>query len=637
MGIIVNQSKTKQNKTIQKTNKEKMNPSFQPGPYQNLSVPPPMMAPGQQQHTLYVGSLDQAVTENVLFEYFSKFGRITNFKIMRDKVKGESRGFAFVDYHTARDADTARNQLNNERIMNKYIRVMWKGDHKKSDTKANVFVRNLDPKLNQQTIESYFMRFGSILSCHLSVNSKGESNCYAHIQFHEVEDAEKCLKNPEQPIGEKTAIVEKFKTKEERENLRIINQRNLYIKNLPADITEDKLIAFFGTLDAEVDKMALRRSESHNAFFCLCAFKTHETAERVLSAIRDGANLAGYDQKLYIDWNKTKAQLAEERSKIAEVERESMLYFRNLKDTLNQNDLEETLRNHAQVSWSFLKPFDATEGPHSQVSYKTQFALVKMKDKEAAEEILRNKNSADIKALFIEKKPVFIDIAMPKSHREKMKAIQNRRYPFAFPFPMMNQRGGAPFPLQYPGFGPMQFPGFPPQFQMSRMPHNGMAPFPRPGRGPQGQRPPRQHQTAPRGGYRGGNGQHPGHGHQQHQVQHAQQAPAPQAPQMKQTAPPPPPPQQQQTQTKKKLDLDTVKANWQNFKALQPDQKRNVLGEFLYPKVEDKVGRQLAPKITGMLVDFEVMTEEEIMQAIEEEQVLEQRIQEAKEALEEVD
>lgn len=70
---------------------------------------------------------------------------------------------------------------------------------------------------------------------------------------------------------------------------------------------------------------------------------------------------------------------------------------------------------------------------------------------------------------------------------------------------------------------------------------------------------------------------------------------------------------------------------------MKAEDKRNVLGEFLYPRVEKITGRTLAPKITGMLVDFEVMTEDEIVEAIEDENTLKQRIQEAKEALDEAE
>jgi len=99
----------------------------------------------------------------------------------------------------------------------------------------------------------------------------------------------------------------------------------------------------------------------------------------------------------------------------------------------------------------------------------------------------------------------------------------------------------------------------------------------------------------------------------------------------------PPQPKQPEAPAKTKIDLATIRSNWDNFKKMKPEDKRNVLGEFLYPRVEKFIGRNLAPKITGMLVDFEVMTEEEIIEAIEDENILGQRIQEAKEALDEAE
>lgn len=83
------------------------------------------------------------------------------------------------------------------------------------------------------------------------------------------------------------------------------------------------------------------------------------------------------------------------------------------------------------------------------------------------------------------------------------------------------------------------------------------------------------------------------------------------------------------------LTVEDVKKRLDNFMTLDPKNQRQILGELLYPKVLERASPKLAPRITGMLVDFEVLTIQDIIEMLENQNLLEERIQEAKELLEE--
>jgi len=610
-----------------------------------MMMPPgPMqMQPQQYQNqTLYIGNLDKTVTENLIFDRFSKYGKITRFQIMRDKVRNESRGFAFIEYANVKDAEAAKNQLNNEKLQTRYIRVMWKGDHKKASPDANVFVREIDPRLNQNEVEGIFQRFGPVLSTYLSVNEKGDSNRYAYIQYRSPEDAKKCLEQAgggQFQVGESPVSVEVFKNKQEREEIKALNQRNIYIRDLPETIVEEDLHKAFGH---KIKSMILNLNTETKSKFALVAFNTREEAEEVINKF-NGATETFKDQTkpLFITWHKNKNQLKEERRKVRETDRDLTLYMRNLLPEITKAQIETVLKNlGTTVQWINLKPFEATESPNSTVKYKTNYAFIRMTTKEYVQTILGKKDDKEVADLFIKSKP-FIDIAMPKSDRERMKQIQHRN---RAPFNM--QMGGGPqyFP-QMPRFPQMPF--FPPQMGW-QMPggHGGMRqPFQGGRGGPGGMRQPfqggRGGPGGPRGPPRGQGGPRMGGPHQQgyggrppmHNMGHMGQ----QQQQMRQPMTHQPPQPKVEPPQPKKIDLATIRQNWDNFKSMKAEDKRNVLGEFLYPRVEKITGRTLAPKITGMLVDFEVMTEDEIVEAIEDENTLKQRIQEAKEALDEAE
>jgi len=78
------------------------------------------------------------------------------------------------------------------------------------------------------------------------------------------------------------------------------------------------------------------------------------------------------------------------------------------------------------------------------------------------------------------------------------------------------------------------------------------------------------------------------------------------------------------------ITFDALKSKWNQFKQLDKTKQRNILGEFLYPKVKDRTGSGLAPKITGMLVDLDVVEIADVCEMIEQPDVLEERIREAK-------
>ncbi|SJX64748.1 related to spliceosome-associated protein SAP-49 [Sporisorium reilianum f. sp. reilianum] len=73
---------------------------------------------------LFVGSLDAAVDERLLYETFSAFGGILGLpKVARDPASGEPKGFAFVSFDSFEAADAAIEALNGQFLLNKNITV----------------------------------------------------------------------------------------------------------------------------------------------------------------------------------------------------------------------------------------------------------------------------------------------------------------------------------------------------------------------------------------------------------------------------------------------------------------------------------------------------------------------------------
>jgi RNA recognition motif-containing protein len=75
------------------------------------------------QTRLFVGNLPYKTREQDLHAYFSQIGNVTSVTIMVDRETGKSRGFAFVEFETAEEANRAVEQLNNKEFQGRALTV----------------------------------------------------------------------------------------------------------------------------------------------------------------------------------------------------------------------------------------------------------------------------------------------------------------------------------------------------------------------------------------------------------------------------------------------------------------------------------------------------------------------------------
>ncbi|KAF5386128.1 hypothetical protein D9615_002399 [Tricholomella constricta] len=72
---------------------------------------------------VYVGNLSWNTTDDTLRQAFSDFGQVTDSIVMRDRDTGRSRGFGFVTFVSAQEADAAINALNEQELDGRRIKV----------------------------------------------------------------------------------------------------------------------------------------------------------------------------------------------------------------------------------------------------------------------------------------------------------------------------------------------------------------------------------------------------------------------------------------------------------------------------------------------------------------------------------
>ena len=72
---------------------------------------------------LYVGGIAYSTTEAALSDAFSKAGNVVSARIIMDKMTGRSKGFGFVEFNSAEEAQAAIDMWNGKELDGRSLTV----------------------------------------------------------------------------------------------------------------------------------------------------------------------------------------------------------------------------------------------------------------------------------------------------------------------------------------------------------------------------------------------------------------------------------------------------------------------------------------------------------------------------------
>lgn len=129
-------------------------------------------ARGNQEATLYIGNLDERVTEALLWELFVQVGRVIHVFIPKDRISQSRQGYGFVEFQSEADADYASCIMNMVKLYGKPMRInRASADKRSQDMGAILFVGNLDSQVDEKILHDVFGSFGVVLSVNISYES----------------------------------------------------------------------------------------------------------------------------------------------------------------------------------------------------------------------------------------------------------------------------------------------------------------------------------------------------------------------------------------------------------------------------------------------------------------------------------
>ncbi|SBT82573.1 polyadenylate-binding protein, putative [Plasmodium ovale] len=262
-----------------------------------------IMHPSFSTASLYVGDLNEDVTEAVLYEIFNTVGHVSSIRVCRDSVTRKSLGYAYVNYHNLADAERALDTLNYTNIKGQPARLMWshRDPSLRKSGAGNIFVKNLDKSIDNKALFDTFSMFGNILSCKVATDEFGKSKSYGFVHYEDEESAKEAIEKVNGiQLGSKNVYVGPFIKKSERAT-NDSKFTNLYVKNFPDSVTETHLRQLFSPF-GEITSMIVK-SDNKNRKFCFVNYADAESAKNAMENLNgkkitdDGQIDKTYDAK----------------------------------------------------------------------------------------------------------------------------------------------------------------------------------------------------------------------------------------------------------------------------------------------------------------------------------------------------
>lgn len=626
--------------------------------------------PNYQMASLYVGDLHQDINEAGLFEKFSDAGPVLSIRVCRDIITRRSLGYAYVNFQQPADAERALDTMNFDLIRNKPIRIMWsqRDPSLRRSGIGNVFIKNLDKSIDNKAIYDTFSAFGNILSCKVATDEKG-SKGYGFVHFETEEAANNAIdKVNGMLLNGKKVYVGKFIPRKERE--KELGEKaklftNVYVKNFPDDIDDEKLKDMFEPYGKITSYKVMSKDDGKSKCFGFVAFETTEAAEAAVEAL-NGKDM-GETKTLYVARAQKKAERQQElKRKFEELKKKRQesvygvnLYVKNLDDTIDDERLRKEFSLYGTITSA--KVMTDEEGRSKGFGFVCFVA-----PNEATCAV------TELNGRVIGSKPLYVALAQRKEVRKAHLASQYMRHMGGMRMQQLGQifqpntAGGFFVPTMGPGqrfYGPQvptpmrntpRWAAHVPRPQAQGVAQAGAAPaaggFQNTAMAPTGTP---QYRPAGAGGARGQpqavQGAHAAAANTMRNsgaraITGQQAIPAPNIgmagapmpagaaqqraanykyntnvrnPAVQQVQTPQPVPQMHQKGSEKLLASMLANA--------KPQEQKQILGERLYPMIE-RMHASLAGKITGMLLEIE---NSELLHMIEDHEALKAKVEEA--------
>ncbi|CAF0969772.1 unnamed protein product [Brachionus calyciflorus] len=153
----------------------------------------------EQFRKVFIGGLNFKTDEETFKAYFSKYGQLVDFVVMKDKETGKSRGFGFVTYGSSAQVDELMknrpHMLDGRQLETK--RATPREDSGKHEVQASVkklFVGGVRDNITDDDLRNYFSNYGNITDCVVMKDKeKNTARGFGFVTFDDYDPVDKII------------------------------------------------------------------------------------------------------------------------------------------------------------------------------------------------------------------------------------------------------------------------------------------------------------------------------------------------------------------------------------------------------------------------------------------------------------
>lgn len=255
---------------------------------------------------IFIKNLPSSIDHKNLFDLFSVFGNILSCKVAMDE-NGNSKGYGYIHYETAEGAQDAISKFNGNYIDEHVIEVLpflRKAERSNQALWTNTYVKQFPKSWDENQLKALVSTYGEVLSVAIMRDAEGVSKGFGFINFVDHEGASKAVDALSKHVIEEdgtqySLYIGRAQKKNERhrelqsqyaqrreEKLNMFQGRNLYVKNIDDEVTDEELLKVFSE-HGTVANAKIMRDQTTNASkgFGFVCYNLPEDAQKSISAL----------------------------------------------------------------------------------------------------------------------------------------------------------------------------------------------------------------------------------------------------------------------------------------------------------------------------------------------------------------
>lgn len=217
---------------------------------------------------IFVGGCHPNLQKKDLRDYFSKFGRVTESRLVRHKLTKKFRGFAFVSFQCEKAIEKVMKNKNKHIILGKKVEIKKAYSKKQTTEKLcqeknlTIYICNVPKKMKREIIKVHFEQFGKVKEVRLVFDkNKKKKNGYGFVVFFEEETIKSVMdQGCFQLIEGKKIDCQRIQGEsQEEDEERSFSEGNFNVKNI--EIKDEKTSVLSSTIFSKTRNATLISSE----------------------------------------------------------------------------------------------------------------------------------------------------------------------------------------------------------------------------------------------------------------------------------------------------------------------------------------------------------------------------------------